>query len=151
MGVRAAMADSGVACQPSRDLANFNKHKYQKREHTMKKTIAYWENDAKRLVTILCVCVTPVVAGLLTGGCAGDRYHESTGETIDDTAITARVKSALGGDPQYKYDDVHVTTFKGTVQLSGFVSNTDAKSHAEDLAKNVEGVKQVDNSIAMKE
>jgi hyperosmotically inducible periplasmic protein len=117
----------------------------------MKKTIAYSVNNAKRLVTILCVCVTPVVAGLFTAGCAGDRYHESTGETIDDSAITVRVKSALGGDPQYKYDDVHVTTFKGTVQLSGFVSSNDAKNRAGDLAKNVEGVKQVDNSIAMKE
>jgi osmotically-inducible protein OsmY len=113
--------------------------------------VAYWENNAKRLATIVCVCVTPLVAGLLVAGCAGDRYHESTGETIDDSAITIRVKSALGGDPQYKYDDVHVTTFKGTVQLSGFVKSKDARSHAEDLAKNVEGVKQIDNSIALKE
>ncbi len=79
-----------------------------------------------------------------------DRYHESTGETIDDTSTTARVKSALGGDPQYKYDDVHVTTFKGDVQLSGFVNTGDAKSRAETLAKNVEGVKEVENNISVK-
>ncbi len=114
----------------------------------MKNTIA---NNARRIVTILTVCVTPVIAGLVTTGCAGDRYHESTGEDIDDTAITARVKSALGSDAQFKYDDVHVTTFKGTVQLSGFVASADAKHRAEDLAKNVSGVRQVDNSIAMKE
>jgi osmotically-inducible protein OsmY len=93
----------------------------------------------------------PVLAGGLIVGCAGDRYHESTGEDIDDTAITGRVKSALGGDPQYKYDDVHVATFKGEVQLSGFVNNKDAKEHAETLAKNVEGVKQLVNNITVKE
>lgn len=117
----------------------------------MKNIIVRWENNAKQMVTILCVCVTPVIAGSLVVGCAGDRYHESTGETIDDSAITVRVKSALGGDPQYKYGEVHVTTFKGTVQLSGFVNSKDARSRAEDLAKNVEGVKQVDNGIAMRE
>jgi hypothetical protein len=56
----------------------------------LKKTITYWENNTKRLMTILCVCVTPIMAGVLTTGCAGDRYHESTGESIDDTEITAR-------------------------------------------------------------
>jgi hyperosmotically inducible periplasmic protein len=111
----------------------------------------YWQKNGKRLMTIFCVSATALAAGLSTTGCAGDRYHESTGESIDDTAITARVKSALGGDSQYKYGDVRVTTFKGTVQLSGFVSIKDAKGHAEDLAKNVEGVKQVDDSIALKE
>jgi hypothetical protein len=123
----------------------------RKREDTMKKTINTRVNNAKRLVAILCVSLSPIVAGLLVTGCAGDRYHESTGESIDDTAITARVKSALGGDAQYKYDDVHVSTFKGTVQLSGFVISRDAKSHAGDLAKNTEGVKDVTNSIGVKE
>ena len=117
----------------------------------MKKTSAHWDKNARRLAMILCVGVLPVLAGGLLAGCAGDRYHESTGESIDDTATTARVKSALGGDPQYKYDDVHVATFKGEVQLSGFVNNSDAKSHAEKLAKNVEGAKDVVNNITVKE
>jgi hypothetical protein len=137
---------------PARDgLGTLANQTLKKKEEEMKNTIAYWANNSKKVVTMLCVCVTPVIAGLVTSGCAGDRYHESTGESIDDTAITARVKSALGSDPQFKYDDVRVTTFKGTVQLSGFVASADAKHHAEDLAKNVEGVRQVDNSIAMKE
>lgn len=116
----------------------------------MKKTVSSWGNYFKRPVALVCVALAPVVAGALVTGCAGDRYHESTGEGIDDTAITAKVKSALGGDSQFKYDDVHVTTFKGTVQLSGFVASDDAKHHAEDLAKNVEGVKNVQNKISLK-
>jgi len=117
----------------------------------MKRTFNTWENSAKRLVTILCLSVSPIVGGLLVNGCAGDAYHESTGESIDDTATTARVKSALGKDPQYKYDDLRVTTFKGTVQLSGFVNSGDARSHAIELAKNTEGVKSVNNRIDVKE
>jgi osmotically-inducible protein OsmY len=93
----------------------------------------------------------PISVGLMTTGCAGDRYHESTGESIDDTATTARVKKALHSDPQYKYSDVKVTTFKGTVQLSGFADSNDAKSRAADLAKTVEGVKDVENNITVKE
>jgi osmotically-inducible protein OsmY len=116
----------------------------------MKRKIDYWKSNSQRLLTILCVSVAPVLAGLLLTGCAGDRYHESTGEGIDDTAITARVKHALGSDATFKYDDVHVTTFKGEVQLSGFVVSNDAKSHAEDLAKNTSGVKAVTDSIQLR-
>ena len=92
---------------------------------------------------------TATVTGVT--GCAGDRYHESTGEGIDDTATTGRVKSALSDDAEYKYPDVHVTTFKGTVQLSGFVDNRAQKSRAETLAKNVNGVKEVVNNISVKD
>ena len=84
-------------------------------------------------------------------GCAGDRYKESTGEHIDDAATTGRVKSALGSDTVYKYPDVKVTTFKGTVQLSGFVNDRAQKSRAADLAKNTTGVKDVVNNITVKE
>lgn len=83
-------------------------------------------------------------------GCAGNKYERSTGESIDDGATTGRVKSALGKDSQYKYPDVKVSTFKGTVQLSGFVDNRDQKSKATDLAKNVNGVKDVVNNITIK-
>ena len=95
---------------------------------------------------------TPVALGLaiLATGCAGSRYDRSTGESIDDHATTSRVKSALGGDSVYKYPDVKVTTFKGRVQLSGFVDSKEQKSKAEDLAKNAAGVKEVQNSIAVK-
>ena len=93
------------------------------------------------------------VAGLtgMTGCTAGDRYNESTGEAIDDSATTGRVKDALAHDGIYKYPEVNVTTFKGTVQLSGFVDNGDQKSRALTLAKNVPGVKDVVNNITVKD
>src|SRR5271163_4148326 len=88
------------------------------------------------------------VAGL--SGCAGDRYHQSTGEHIDDAATTSRVKDALCNDSMYKYPDVNVTTFKGTVQLSGFVDNHDQKARATELAKGCAGVKDVVDNITVK-
>jgi hypothetical protein len=123
----------------------------KKRKGTiMKRTVSNWQNSLKRPLAVVCVALAPILAGYLAAGCAGDRYHESTGESIDDTAMTARVKDALGKDPQFKYDDVHVTTFKGTVQLSGFVSSEDAKKHAVELAKNANGVHDVQDEISLK-
>jgi hyperosmotically inducible protein len=117
----------------------------------MKRKIDNWKKHGQCLATMLCVSVSPMLVGLLATGCAGDRYHESTGESIDDSAITVRVKGALGGDPEYKYNDLHVTTFKGTVQLSGFVATRDARKHAVELAKNTPGVKDVNNNIDVQE
>jgi hyperosmotically inducible protein len=105
-------------------------------------------NITKALSLALCLGAFSIVS--FTTGCAGDRYHQSTGESIDDHGITMRVKSALGNDAEYKYEGVDVTTFKGTVQLSGFVDTHAQKSRAADLAKNVEGVKDVVNNITLK-
>ena len=111
----------------------------------MKKTLL----TTKVLALALCLGAVPVLTVIT--GCAGDRYHQSTGEDIDDHGITSRVKDALSNDAQYKYDGVQVVTFKGTVQLSGFVDTSDQKSRARDLAKGVEGVKDVDNNITVKD
>ena len=101
-------------------------------------------------LSIISIGAMPLTVGLLASGCAGDRYHESTGEGIDDTATTSRVKKALHADTQYKFEDVKVTTFKGTVQLSGFADSRDAKSRAGEIAKSVEGVKDLQNNISVK-
>jgi len=101
-------------------------------------------------IKVLCVTfalAVSSVAGLT--GCAGDRYHESTGEYVDDSSLTSRVKGALGDD-SYKYPDVKVTTFKGTVQLSGFVDDNAQKRRAGSIARGVQGVKEVDNNITVK-
>ena len=97
----------------------------------------------------LCLGAFVAVAGLT--GCAGDRYRQSTGERIDDRADSSRVRSALAADTQYKYGDVSVQTFKGVVQLSGFVNSRDQKNRAGDLAKKVQGIREVQNNITVKE
>jgi hyperosmotically inducible periplasmic protein len=103
------------------------------------------------LGSLLCVSAVSLLAGVVATGCAGDRYHASTGENIDDASTTGRVKKALSADDQYKYSDVKVTTFKGTVQLSGFVNTRAQKSRAGDLAKNIEGAKDIENNITVKD
>lgn len=98
---------------------------------------------------ILSLSAVALIGGLT--GCAGDRYTQSTGERIDDKADSSRVRKALSSDTQYKYGDVTVQTFKGVVQLSGFVNSRDQKNRAGDLAKHVEGVRGVENNITVKE
>jgi osmotically-inducible protein OsmY len=85
-----------------------------------------------------------------SGGCAGNRYSQSTGEYLDDSAITAKVKASLAADKDVKAREVQVETFKGTVQLSGFVDNNYEKQKAEELAKAVKGVAAVENKISVK-
>jgi osmotically-inducible protein OsmY len=86
----------------------------------------------------------------LLAGCAGSEYQRSTGESMDDTATTGRVKHSLAADKTYRYPDVKVTTFKGKVQLSGFVDNNEQKARAAELAKSTSGVKDVENRIELK-
>jgi hyperosmotically inducible protein len=92
------------------------------------------------------------LGGALTAftGCAGTPTKESTGEDIDDSAITAKVKAAFINDDMIKSSDISVTTFKGKVQLSGFVDNSDQKSEAVHDAKNVPGVQDVINNLSVK-
>jgi len=70
--------------------------------------------------------------------------------TGDDAAITAKVKSALAGDPRTKAHQINIETMGGVVQLSGFVDNSEAKSTAEELARAVDNVKSVDNELDVK-
>jgi osmotically-inducible protein OsmY len=113
----------------------------------MKKTSASKIKPLKKLGLISCIATLSLV-GL--AGCAGDRYHQSTGEYIDDKADSSRVKKALAADAQYKYDGVNVEMFKGVVQLSGFVNSKDEKSRAGDITKTVDGVKEVKNNLIVK-
>lgn len=102
-------------------------------------------------IQILSVAVAvglSAVAGM-TGCSTGDKYHESTGQYIDDSTLTEHVKHALDED-YYKYPDVKVTTFKGVVQLSGFVDNQAQKDRAAVIAKSVQGVVNVENNISLK-
>ncbi len=100
--------------------------------------------------TILALTAAPLLLGV-TGCATGNRYEQSTGERIDDHGTSSRVRSALADDPEYKYGGVNVETFKGTVQLSGFVNSKAQKDRAAELAKRVASVKEVLNSITVKE
>ena len=97
-------------------------------------------------IACLLLATTPAV-GIV--GCAGDRYNRSTGEYIDDHSLQMRVDHALNDNPDFKFKDVKIATFKGTVELNGFVDESEQKSKAEDIAKQVPGVRQVDNNIGV--
>ena len=116
----------------------------------MFKTSVKTNQPLKGLAWILCIGALPLVCGV-TGCTTGSRYTQSTGEYIDDHTLSSHVKKALKTDPQYKYDDVNVVTFKEVVQLNGFVNTNDQKTRAGDLARKVEGVKEVQNNITVKE
>ena len=83
--------------------------------------------------------------------CAPTPTREGTGEYVDDSLITSKVKAAFAADPSVKATQVNVETFKGTVQLSGFVESTEARSRATEVAKNVDGVKSVKNELAIRD
>ena len=83
-------------------------------------------------------------------GCASTAKTEGTGEYVDDTVITTKVKTAIYNEPTLKSAEINVETFKGVVQLSGFVSSRDAEAKAVAAAKTVGGVKSVKNDMRLK-
>jgi hypothetical protein len=88
--------------------------------------------------------------GLMLIGCTSTRTQESTGEYFDDTTITTKVKSKLLLASDTTGTAISVETFKGTVQLSGFVKTELEKQRAEEIAKTVGGVKAVENRISIR-
>jgi osmotically-inducible protein OsmY len=83
-------------------------------------------------------------------GCASTSKQEGTGEYVDDSVITTKVKAAILNEPNLKSAEINVETFKGVVQLSGFVSSQAAANKAVEVARSVSGVKSVRNDIRMK-
>ena len=96
--------------------------------------------------------VTFIFAILLASilGCAATSTKEGTGEYFDDTAITAKVKAAIFEEPSLKSAEINVETFKGVVQLSGFVSSTANIDKAVEVARGVKGVTSVSNNMRLK-
>jgi hyperosmotically inducible periplasmic protein len=84
---------------------------------------------------------------ILAAGCAATRTDRSTGERVDDATVTSKVKLALTKNSTTKARDIEVTTFRGTVQLNGFVDSSDMKSAATRVATGVRGVVSVDNNL----
>jgi osmotically-inducible protein OsmY len=96
--------------------------------------------------------ITLVIAMLLVSaaGCASTSRQEGTGEYVDDTVITTKVKAAIFNEPTLKSAEINVETFKGAVQLSGFVSTQTNIYKAVEVARNVGGVTNVKNDMRLK-
>jgi osmotically-inducible protein OsmY len=101
--------------------------------------------NLKRISTIFAA-----LAIATTLGCAGTAKKESTGEYLDDVSITAKVKKDIFDEPTLKSAEINVETFKGVVQLSGFVSSQANINKAVVVAKNVNGVTSVTNKMTVK-
>ena len=99
-----------------------------------------------RIVSFL-ICIALVTAFF---GCASSPTRESTGEYVDDSAITTKVKAAILNDPSLKVFQINVETFKGEVQLSGFVDSAKSVDKAGEVARSVKGVKSVKNNLIVK-
>ena len=82
--------------------------------------------------------------------CASTRTQESTGEYVDDSVITTKVKSLLAADDFLKSFQIGVESFKGVVQLSGFVNSQKAVDKAIEITRSVKGVKSVKNDLIVK-
>ena len=94
------------------------------------------------LMTIVALVATAAMAA-----CAPTRVTRSGGETLDDATVTAKVKTALARDPSTSAFRIEVETYRGEVQLNGFVDTADMKSSATRVTKSVGGVKGVSNNL----
>jgi osmotically-inducible protein OsmY len=102
-------------------------------------------NRIKRIPMFLLAALMVVMAG-----CAGTRTQEGTGEYVDDALITTKVKTAIFNEASLKVAEINVETFKGTVQLSGFVKDQADVYKAAQIARGVGGVTTVKNDIRLK-
>lgn len=102
-------------------------------------------NKSKGFVGVIVAVMT-----LAMVACASTRTQKSPGEQVDDSVTTGRVKAALIADPVTKAHQIDVETFKGTVQLNGFVDSSASKSRASEVARGTKGVTAVQNNLTVK-
>jgi osmotically-inducible protein OsmY len=97
------------------------------------------------LKLLLCI-------GLITTflGCAATQKRESTGQYLDNSITTTRVKAAIFGEPALSTLQINITTYKGVVQLSGFVDSAQSVKKAGEVAGSVSGVNEVKNDLVVK-
>jgi hyperosmotically inducible protein len=88
-----------------------------------------------------------VLVALAVGACSSTRTQQSAGEVVDDSTLTAKVKAALIEDPVTKARQIDVETYRGVVQLGGFVDSAEQKARAAELARAVTGVQEVRNDL----
>ena len=97
---------------------------------------------------IHCLVLLMLIATF--AACASTRTHESTGEYVDDSVITSKVKALLANDDFFKSFQISIETYKGIVQLSGFVNSQQAVNKASEIVRTVQGVKSVKNDLIVK-
>jgi osmotically-inducible protein OsmY len=102
----------------------------------------------KRNIVVHCLVLLLLIATF--AACASTPERESTGEYVDDSVITTKVKSLLAADDFLKSFKISVKTFKSTVQLSGFVASQQAVDKAGEIARSVKGVTSVKNDLIVK-
>jgi osmotically-inducible protein OsmY len=103
----------------------------------------------RRILGGLCVALC-LALPVVWAGCASTSTRESTGEYVDDSAVTAKVKAQLGADKLTSLFQISVETYKGVVQLSGFVNSQAVADRAVAVAQGVGGVREVKNSLVVK-
>ncbi len=102
----------------------------------------------KRNIVVHCLVLLMLIATF--AACAATRTHESTGEYVDYSVITTKVKSLLAADDFLKSFQIGVETFKGVVQLSGFVNSQKAVDRAIEITNSVKGVRAIKNDLIVK-
>ena len=100
--------------------------------------------------TSLIAAVLSAFLAVSVVGCASTSKHEGTGEYVDDAVITTKVKAAIFNEPGLKSFEINVETYKGVVQLSGFVTSQADINKAVDVARSVKGVVSVKNNMHVK-
>ncbi|MFN2361126.1 MAG: BON domain-containing protein [Marinobacter sp.] len=103
----------------------------------------------ERIMRSVPMLAVAMLLALLVG-CASTESSSGTGEYIDDTVITTKVKAAIFNETTLESAEINVETYKGVVQLSGFVNSQDDIDTAEKLARGVKGVKSVSNDMDLK-
>jgi osmotically-inducible protein OsmY len=102
----------------------------------------------KKNILIPCLVFLMLIATF--AACSATRTHESTGEYVDDSVITTKVKSLLGADDFLKSFQISVETYKGVVQLTGFVNSQKAVNRAVEITNTVKGIKAIKNDLIVK-
>jgi len=101
---------------------------------------------------VVVACSMLGVGALLTTGCKSSENstHRTAGTYVDDSAITAKIKAKMVADKTVKAHEINVDTFQGNVQLNGFVDNDAQKQRAEEIARNVAGVVNVQDNLQLR-
>ena len=126
-------------------LSLFGKILFAQRWH-----IARLEWSMRRFFQVGSLALFAATSALITGCTTEQRSGRTTGEYIDDKSLNTKVRSALSDSTEYKFPDVKVESFRGTVQLSGFVPSAQQKARATEIVKSIRGVQTVDNKISVR-